>query len=102
MFGVSEEAVRWMRERGYPVGDEYVLPGESSDNGTEYTGQWPPFAEDVDRTAEGLVAVVEELGEKANGVYADLLIVEIPDSVDWYISEYDGYETVREEHRTWP
>lgn len=39
-----------------------------------------------------LVRVVEELGETANGKYADLKIVEIPDDVKWQIEEYDGIE----------
>lgn len=48
-----------------------------------------------------LIAVVEELGEKANGDHAELKIVEIPDDVDWIIEEYDGNEWVAEKHRIW-
>lgn len=48
-----------------------------------------------------LVKVVEILGEKANGEYAELKIVEIPDDVDWIIEEYDGAEWVSEKHRIW-
>lgn len=48
-----------------------------------------------------LVQVVEEMGKAANGSCADLGIVEIPDDVDWEISEYDGSEHVAEVHRTW-
>jgi hypothetical protein len=48
-----------------------------------------------------LVRVIEELGDKANGEYAELKIVEIPDDVDWIIEEYDGVEWVSERHRTW-
>lgn len=48
-----------------------------------------------------LVQVVEELGEKANGEFASLRIVEIPDDIDWVIEEYDGREWVSESHRTW-
>ena len=40
------------------------------------------------------VAAVEALGEEANGLRASLLVVEIPDDVDWYIEEYDGHEWV--------
>lgn len=47
------------------------------------------------------IAVVEELGKEANGTYADLRVVEIPDDVDWEIEGYDGYETIREVSRTW-
>jgi hypothetical protein len=56
---------------------------------------------DIDRTDPALVQVVEELGNAANGDYAELRIVDIPDDVNWYIDEYDGIETVREHHRTW-
>lgn len=48
-----------------------------------------------------VVRVVEELGEAANGPCAELEVVEIPDDIDWHIDEYDGQETVHENHRTW-
>lgn len=53
------------------------------------------------RTDPDLIAVVEELGEKANGRCAQLEIVEIPDDLDWEIDEYDGIETIREKGRSW-
>ncbi len=56
---------------------------------------------DDDRSNDLLVQVVEELGTKANGSHADLRIVEIPADVEWEISEYDGWETVEEKHRSW-
>lgn len=48
-----------------------------------------------------LVKIVEDLGAEANGDYAKLKVVEIPDDVDWAIGEYDGKEWVAEKHRTW-
>ena len=48
-----------------------------------------------------LVRIVEELGDAANGECAELAIVEIPNDVDWEISEYDGNEHIAEKHRTW-
>lgn len=48
-----------------------------------------------------LVAVIKELGDNANGNCAELTIREIPDDVDWGISEYDGIETIHEKHRSW-
>lgn len=56
----------------------------------------PNYRHDVD-----LVAVVEKLGKKANGRYAELKVVEIPDGTDYEISEYDGIEHIAENHRTW-
>jgi len=56
---------------------------------------------DIPRDDSELVKVVEELGKKANGEYANLKIVEIPNDVLWYIHEYDGREHVAEKHRIW-
>lgn len=53
------------------------------------------------RADPDLVAVVEELGEKANGACAELTIVEIPNDVQWHVEEYDGNEHIAEDHRTW-
>lgn len=55
----------------------------------------------INRDDPDLVRVVEELGDKASGKYAALKIVEIPEDVVWDIEEYDGYEYVAEQHRTW-
>lgn len=55
----------------------------------------------IERDNPYLIQTVEELGEAANGIFANLEIVEIPDDVDWEINEYEGMETVEEKHRTW-
>lgn len=60
------------------------------------------YDRDIDRDDKDLVAIVEEMGEAANGSCADLNVVEIPDGISWQIEEYDGYEHVAETHRTWP
>lgn len=61
------------------------------------------FAYDCDdkRCAPELVQVVEELGDDASAGFANLEIVEVPDDVDWYIDDYDGMETICEQHREW-
>lgn len=61
---------------------------------------WESWLDD-DRTNPLLIQVVEELGDKANGRCARLKIVEVPDDVKWEIDEYDGNETIEEEHRSW-
>jgi hypothetical protein len=55
----------------------------------------------LSRNDPDLVAAVEELGADASSRYAELKVVDVPDEVDWYISEYDGLEEVHERHRSW-
>ena len=56
---------------------------------------------DLSRDDPDLVNCVEILKERANGPYAELRIVEIPDDIKWEIDEYGGIEHVAEVHRTW-
>ena len=55
----------------------------------------------IPRDDKQLVQVVKELGEEADGEYATLKVVKIPDNVEWVVKEYDGYEHIAEKHRTW-
>lgn len=48
-----------------------------------------------------LVSIVESMGEAADGAFAELKVIEIPDDVEWQIDEYDGTEWIAEKHRTW-
>lgn len=57
--------------------------------------------DDIERTDPNLIAVVEKLGEEADGNFASLSIIEIPDGINWEIDEYDGMESVDEVHRSW-
>jgi hypothetical protein len=59
------------------------------------------YERDISRNDPALIQTVEEMGVKANGPYAVLKILEIPDGVDYTIEEYDGLEHVAEAHRTW-
>jgi hypothetical protein len=62
---------------------------------------WSGRLEDKQRSDPRLVALVEELGKRVNGDFANLEIVEIPDGTDYVIAEYDGFEHVEEVHRSW-
>lgn len=67
----------------------------------EYERHSLPSGRELDRSDPILLQVIDELGEKANGAYAKLAVVEIPDGTDYTIEEYDGNEHVAEVHRTW-
>ena len=59
------------------------------------------ISHEMQRNDPVLIKIVEDLGAEANGSYAKLKVVEIPDDVDWFIDAYDGKEWVAEKHRTW-
>lgn len=65
-----------------------------------------------DRILPKLVQVVEFLQERASGTGADLRVLQVPDELqtqdefgrpvfNWHLSERDGYEVIRENHRAW-
>ncbi|MCH7605383.1 hypothetical protein IID24_05340 [Patescibacteria group bacterium] len=55
----------------------------------------------ISRNDPTLLHVVDKLGKAANGSFAYLRIVEIPNGVAWVIEKYDGIEWIAEKHRTW-
>ena len=55
----------------------------------------------IKRTDPDLIRIVRKMGKRANGDYADLKIITIPDDVEWEIQEYEGREWVAEKHRRW-
>ncbi len=57
--------------------------------------------EDNLRADIDLIAVIEELGDKANGPYAEIAIEEIPDDAEFEIEEYDGSESVVPPRQSW-
>ena len=101
-FGLSKKAVEFMAERGNKqakAGLEYII--QSEDNSDNYCGYSEEFESGYDRTDPDLVLAVEVLKDKANGRFAKLKVVEIPDGIEWEISEFDGMEIVHEKHRIW-
>lgn len=77
------------------------LTQEERQSANNWYSQHYITAHPEDRTDKLLVQVVEELGIEANGSYAMLEVIEIPDGVDWEIDEYDGMESIHEKHRSW-
>jgi len=59
------------------------------------------YLDDEHREDPVLIEVVEELGENANGRYSELVVVDIPDGLDYVIDEYDGIETLHERVKCW-
>jgi len=90
-FGVSkaiyeELGIEW-DGFGYP--DNKTFGIESDD--------WHAY-----RAEPRLIAAIEKIGiDKASGDLANLEVVDIPDGIQWFIDEYDGIESVHEEHRSW-
>lgn len=60
--------------------------------------RWGNYAS---RTDPAVIQAVEELGSAANDLCANLVVVDVPDDVEWIITDYDGLETIEEVHRTW-
>ncbi len=85
-------------EEEEPFGGTYYHEGHVKEE-DYYISQYDYYD---DRSDPDLIAVVEEFEEKANGWAAELMIVEVPDDVKWHIHEYDGIESVHEDHRVWP
>lgn len=100
-FGLSREAVLLARKLTQdPAWGGPCLKGDKYDDGTEcdYDGG----SIDCKRNDPILIKVVETLGcEAASDSMAELKIVEIPDGIDWIVTEYDGMEWVEEKHRAW-
>jgi hypothetical protein len=79
----------------------YKLSVDERRKYNEVASEQTLYSREIERDDPALVQAVEELGEEANGDFAELAIVEIPDDVIWDIDEYDGKEWVAEQHRTW-
>jgi hypothetical protein len=75
-FGLSDEAEIRYRELTGNVGNEDF------------------DVYDIDRADPILVQVVEELGDAANGIIADLTITDVLVGTKYRIDEYDGHEAV--------
>lgn len=87
--------------------EEYLaLYAECENKPLIENGRFKPVSEvlirePTSRTDPILIDVIERYGDKASDEYSNIKIVEIPDGVEWKISDYDGMEKVEEIHRSW-
>ena len=83
---------------GFSLSDEAITLYKSKKGIAEDAKDF--WDRDIERNDPTLIEVVEEL-ENSSGSLASLSIVEIPDGIEWYIYDYDGMETIHENHRSW-
>lgn len=60
------------------------------------------FKKENQRTDPDLIAVIEQLGNRASRKYKKIVVVEIPDGVEWHIENHDGEEIVKYNHPATP
>ncbi len=93
-FTVSYDLVRLAGQLGYKRAQTVA---ETWERHSEYS-----MGELEDRIHPAMVAAYEQLEAKGNTeALHDLRVADVPDDAKWFIDDYDGIETVREEHRTW-
>jgi len=106
-FDLSEEALRlYAQKKGLPF---YVRqdpkfksfkmyftadPSGMTKIDNDFYHKYYLYGPYIERTDPVLVEVVEELGDKANGMCAKLYIVELPKGTLYRIDEYDGLESI--------
>lgn len=98
-FSLSKKAIEFMANLG---SSQAIAELESmEDNSDCYYGYSEKFNHEYDRTDPILVEVVEVLKDKANGRFAKLKVIEIPEGINWEISDFDGIEVVTEKNKMW-
>ena len=89
-FGVSKDVFKLLNKEwdgyGYLSNEDFNI---KDDNYYAY------------RTNQDLIKAIEKAGNKASGELAEVVIIEIPDGIEYEINDYDGIETVHEIHRSW-
>jgi hypothetical protein len=109
-FGLSEAAYEKLIEWGIPVlkyksenNKEVIFDRSLDDNYKEsrVRGRYWELWTMENRSHPLLVKVVEDLGTAANGKYSELKVIDIPNSTEYIIEEYDGREWISEVHQTW-
>lgn len=99
-FGLSQAAILRARELGadWAMHPHAVLVGEYyKDNtlNTETSDIFNRYKPPVERTDPILIQVVRELGDKANGYFANIQLKYLEPGTRYQIHEYDGMETLK-------
>ena len=95
-FGVSKAAVLRGRELSKnPLWGGLCLKGDVSPNGEELLIDYSGSFEHNQRNDPILIQVIEELGDKANGSCAEIVIEEVDEGSLYLIDEHDGKEILR-------
>lgn len=84
-----------------PKTDEpYVV---DSDNPSDTFGSYySNFGDDDKRTHPILIQAIEAVGiTEASGRFGEIRIIDIPDDIQFEITDYDGIESIHELHRSW-
>lgn len=111
-FCFSDEGYRWLiDEKGWIVttycyGRKLIDPDARIVRTNNYGLQFITEDERKLRIDSDIIEAIELLGPKVNYIadrmrISNIEIVEIPDGVEWEISEFEGKEHIAEKHRTW-
>lgn len=107
-YSLSDEAIDWLAEHGSERTRQFIVRkrleayGKTKDcdsrvrltsDSTEKFYVMKAVTNFLERHDPDLVAVVESLGDRANGTFAELSIEQIEGNV-YLIEEYDGKETI--------
>lgn len=95
-FRISQKCAEFMASKGHKQAEAELKEGDFYG-----FGYAKGFNDGYSRTDPILVEAVETLKEEASGSFSELKVVEIPDDIEYYIHDYDGLETVHENHRSW-
>lgn len=90
-FSLSDQAIEMYLDL---KGIEYTKVKEAWGSNYRIAGDEYFHSRYIDRADPTLVHVVETLGEKANGKFAELRIEDIPKGTLYRIDEYDGYKSI--------
>lgn len=109
-FGLSDAVHEKLIELGVPhyktwkeipEGDApYVVDSDRPD--ATFGSYYSNFRDYEKRNHPLLIQAIEVIGiDKASASLANLKVVDVPDDVQWEIDDYDGIESVHEQHRSW-